>query len=106
GCNAFEKKRPTSQPMSFWTEQDILQYIVENNLEYASVYGNTVLENGKFKTTGLDRTGCMFCMFGCHLEKSPNRFQRMKETHPKQYDYCMNNLGLKDVLDYIGVDYE
>ena len=22
GCNAYESKRPTSQPMSFWTEQD------------------------------------------------------------------------------------
>lgn len=27
GCNAFEEKRPTSQPLSFWTEQDILTYI-------------------------------------------------------------------------------
>ena len=24
GCNAFNSKRPTSQPMSFWTEQDVL----------------------------------------------------------------------------------
>ena len=29
GCNAFDSKKPTSQPLSFWTEQDILQYIVE-----------------------------------------------------------------------------
>ena len=28
GCNAFESKSPTSQPLSFWTEQDILKYIV------------------------------------------------------------------------------
>lgn len=48
----------------------------------------------------------MFCMFGCHLEKEPNRFQRMKVTHPKQYEYCMNQLGLKEVLEYIGVPYE
>lgn len=27
GCNAFEKKHPSSQPLSFWTEQDILTYI-------------------------------------------------------------------------------
>ena len=27
GCNAFEGNRPTSQPMSFWTEQDVLEYI-------------------------------------------------------------------------------
>lgn len=27
GCNAFELKRPQSNPMSFWTEQDVLTYI-------------------------------------------------------------------------------
>lgn len=50
-------------------------------------------------------------MFGCHLEKEPNRFQRMKETHPKQYAYCMKSvekggLGIKEILEYIGVPYE
>lgn len=107
GCNAFDKTRPTSQPLSFWTEQDILQYIVEHNLEYASVYGEIKQdENDKYYATGCDRTGCMFCMFGCHLGQEPNRFQRMKETHPKQYEYCMNQLNLKEVLDYMGVPYE
>lgn len=53
----------------------------------------------------------MFCMFGCHLDGAPNRFQRMKETHPRQYEYCMKpveekGLGLREVLDYIGVPYE
>lgn len=27
GCNGFDMKRPISNPMSFWTEQDVLQYI-------------------------------------------------------------------------------
>lgn len=48
----------------------------------------------------------MFCLFGAHLEKEPNRFQRMKVTHPKQYAYCMDKLGLREVLEYIGVPYE
>ena len=39
GCNAFDSKRPSSKPMSFWTEQDILQYIKQNNIPIASVYG-------------------------------------------------------------------
>ena len=65
---------------------------------------------GKLTTTGVDRTGCMFCIFGVHLEKEPNRFQRMKETHSKLYEYCMKDwdeggLGLAKVLDYIGVKY-
>lgn len=121
GCNAFEKNRPTSQPMSFWTEQDVLEYIVKFNVPIPSVYGEIKQdENGKYYTTGCDRTGCMFCMFGCHLEKEPTRFQRLKETHPKQWQYCIGGgefvdgiwqpnkqgLGLGYVLDYIGVKYE
>lgn len=26
GCNAFSKKSPSSQPMSFWSENDVLEY--------------------------------------------------------------------------------
>ena len=32
GCNAFDSASPTSQPLSFWTEQDILTYIVKYDL--------------------------------------------------------------------------
>lgn len=140
GCNAFETKEPKSQPMSFWTEQDVLHYIKKFNVPYASVYGDIVptskdeqiegqltafdilgdYDGTMLKTTGANRTGCIFCMFGCHLEKEPNRFQRLKETHPKQYEYCINGgemvdgkwqpskegLGLGKVLDYINVKYK
>ena len=120
GCNAFDSSNPLSAPLSFWTEQDILEYIKKYNVPYCSVYGDIVEENGKLKTTDCDRTGCIFCMFGCHLEKAPNRFQRLKETHPRQYEYCIGGgemvdgkwqpskegLGLGYVLDYIGVKYE
>jgi len=55
---------------------------------------------------GEKRTGCMFCMFGVHLEKGENRFQKMSKTHPKQHEYCIDKLGCGKVLDYIGVKYE
>ena len=44
-------------------------------------------------------------MFALHLEKKPNRFQRMALTNPKQYDFCINKLGCGRVLDYTGVPY-
>jgi len=112
GCNAFDTKRPTSQPLSFWTEQDILEYIKKYNLPYAPVYGEIVQDNkGKWQTTKCSRTGCVFCMYGCHLEKEPNRFQNLKITHPKLWQYCMKpmsegGLGLKEVLEFIGVKIE
>lgn len=106
GCNAFNAKRPLSRPMSFWTEQDILQYIVEHNLKIASVYGEIKQkENGEYYTTGLKRTGCMFCMYGVQNE-TPNRFQIMQKTHPKQYDFCMNTLGLKNVMSYMNIPFK
>lgn len=114
GCNAFEVRRIQSKPMSFWTEQDVLQYIKENNLPIASVYGDITINNCKYCTTGCSRTGCIFCGFGAHLEKGEGRFQRLKRTHPKQYAFCMDGgehnsegiwqpnkkgLGMKYVID-------
>lgn len=104
GCNAFDSKEPKSQPLSFWTEQDILRYIVEYGLDIAPVYGEIVTtdEDGNeyapnfamcegctLKCTGADRTGCIFCGFGFHCEKGETRFQRIARTHPRQYEYCM-----------------
>lgn len=94
GCNILSKSylRAKSQPLSFWTEDDIWQYIHLYGLNYSSIYD-----------LGEKRTGCMFCMFGVHLEKGQNRFQRMKESHPKHYRYCIEKLGIGRILDIIGV---
>lgn len=141
GCNMFDSPKKLSRPLSFWTEQDVLHYIKMHNVPYCSVYGEIQVKvpedvtpgqtnlidylggyepEDVLETTGCNRTGCIFCMFGCHLEKAPNRFQRLKETHPRQYKYCIgggemvdgkwqpnkDGLGLGYVLDYIGVKYE
>lgn len=98
GCNGFDLQYPKSTPMAFWTEQDVLEYIYKNNLSIAEPYGEVIEtecqytfdgEHCKYATTGCDRTGCMFCAFGAHLEKGKTRFQRLKKTHPKQYEYCI-----------------
>ena len=124
GCNNFDSDHPISNPMSFWTEQDVLQYIKENGIEICSVYGDIVPEGGqlalcdgdcKLCTTGCKRTGCVFCGYGAHLENGEGRFQRLKRTHPKLYDYCIgggaydpedglwkpdkNGLGMAHVFD-------
>jgi 3'-phosphoadenosine 5'-phosphosulfate sulfotransferase (PAPS reductase)/FAD synthetase len=141
GCNAFSTKNPKSSPLSFWTKQDVLHYAKKYNVPYPSVYGDIVIyfndkepeeqmniidllgdyEPGdRLKTTGCNRTGCIFCMFGITQDGCPNRFQRLKQTHPRQYEYCIGGgeyvdgkwqpnkegLGLGKVLDYIGVKYD
>ena len=102
GCNAFGNKHPQSAPMSFWTEQDVLQFLKSRNIPIASVYGDIVYKGddgmlyensicgGNLCTTGCQRTGCIFCAFGAHLEKGESRFERLKRTHPKHYKYCMD----------------
>lgn len=104
GCNGFDMKSPISNPMSFWTEQDVLQYIKESGIRICPVYGE-IVENGpdgfeyeanltgepvgRLRTTGCDRTGCVYCGFGCHLTKGESRFESLKRTHPRQYEYCI-----------------
>ena len=114
GCNGFHLKIPKSTPMAFWTEQDVLQYIKQNNLPICSVYGDVVEdyeatgqiegqmsfiedEEVPLKTTGCQRTGCMLCGFGCHM-KDDNRFLLLKETHPGMY-------GLLDKVKNNGVTF-
>ena len=109
GCNAFDNtKHPISKPLSFWTEQDILQYIKLHDLPVSPIYGELIQdEQGKLKFTQLDRTGCVFCMFGLQSENEPNRFQRLKQTHPKLWDYCINGaLNMKPVLQWLKIPYE
>lgn len=146
GCNGFNMSSPVSNPMSFWTEQDVLQYIKREQDRYdreyrcqiaairhrgchggerrrirkwllneyehstrlpiATVYGEIEYVNSpeqmrfedfgimcegceELHFTGCERTGCIFCGFGCHREESPSRFERLKITHPRQYEYCI-----------------
>mgnify|MGYP003571258349 FL=1 len=101
GCNAFDGNKPQSTPLAFWTEQDVLEYIDKYGLKYATVYGDIFLnESGKYCTTGCDRTGCVYCGYGVHLEKGETRFERLKKTHPKQYDYSVGGGQWIDNPDY------
>ena len=125
GCNGFDMKSPISNPMAFWTDQDVLLYIKENNLPICSVYGDVVVdysgmgqcdnqmsladfgisdEKPLLKTTGCNRTGCVLCGFGCHLEKE-SRFELLKQTHPKFHNllYVLKNNGVTyaEAIDWV-----
>lgn len=116
GCNSFEGHRPMSKPMGFWREQDVLQYKVENNIELAGPYGEVVEvgqtpgqmcflpTGGKLRCTGEQRTGCMFCPVGCHLTGFA-KFRRLKKYNPRLYDYCMEELGEKKLIEWVEKNY-
>lgn len=127
GCNAFNLKRPTSQPLSFWTEQDILHYIKKYKVKIADEYGDIVNVDSQgmiyhdsiftdyltLTTTGDKRTGCAFCLFGITSDKE--RLLRLKERDLQKYEYIMRGgrfneigmwephqgLGYKFVIDWL-----
>jgi hypothetical protein len=102
GCNAYDARMPRSAPLSIWTEQDILRCIQENNIPIASVYGEIRTDDkGNFYTTGVRRTGCVFCCFGLQLDEGQkNRFELLSDTHPKMYRLVMDKMGLSGVLEW------
>lgn len=133
GCNAWDLKDPQSNPMSFWTENDVLEYIHKYHLPIAEPYGEVIVkgtEDGQisvqdylndyrdcqFCTTGCKRTGCCFCGFGINHDQE--RFSLLAEQEPKICDYVMrggefndnglwepsnNGLGFWFVLEWLNV---
>lgn len=95
GCNTFEANRPISTPMVFWTEENVWEYIKKFNLLYSKIYD-----------MGYQRTGCMFCLFGIQRKNSDTNILKMNKTHPQIYKYCINELGIGKVLDFMNINYE
>lgn len=115
GCNTFDKGGELSRPLSIFTEKDVWLLSEQYGFKFCEVYYDRIFNvpdgNGGFfevLVKAEQRTGCMFCLFGIHLEPKdkPNRFQRMAITHPKQYQFMINECGLGKVLDFIGVKYK
>ncbi|MDR1340110.1 MAG: phosphoadenosine phosphosulfate reductase family protein [Prevotellaceae bacterium] len=88
GCNSFNKKKSKSKPLSIWTGKDIREYIRLFDVRICPIYEDYRIE----------RTGCMFCGFGAHLEKL-SRFEYLMENHPKAYKWFLS-------LENSGVTYE
>lgn len=77
GCNQFGDVI-NSKPLSIWTEKDIWDYIELYNVEISDIYKK-----------GANRTGCVFCGFGCQF-KDDNRLDMLYNLYPKFYNMAMN----------------
>ena len=97
GCNAFDDdpKKVHSAPLSIWTGADCWGYIRKYDVPYCEIYD----------VEGIERTGCVFCGFGAHLNGS--RFRVLYERYPKLYcmamDYTNNDYTLRHALRRMGV---
>lgn len=83
-----------ANPLSFWTSEDVNQYLTEHNIHPIKI------------PTVRGGSGCVTCMFGCHLSKGKNALQELKELNPKMHSAAINDWGYKEVLDELGIPYE
>lgn len=95
GCNIFHTKTDNQcRPLSFWTEEDIYQYIEIYSIKISDLY-----------TLGYKRNGCMFCGFGVEYESrtGENRYEKLALTHPKMYKYLVDNFS--EILNNCNIRY-
>lgn len=98
GCNAFDAdpKKVHSAPLSIWTDADCWDYIRRYSVSYCPIYD----------VPGIERTGCVFCGFGAHLNGS--RFRVLYERYPKLYcmamNYTNNGYTLRHALRRMGIE--
>lgn len=117
GCNYISPTTKRSAPFAIFDRQDLLQLALDLKVPVPEIYGEIVRDpDGTLRTTKAQRTGCSMCGFGIHLEKRPHRFDRLRESNPKEWEFWMyrcvtdpetgEKYGWGRVLDYIGVGWE
>lgn len=86
GCNSYslDYKHGVSKPISLWCDDDVEQYIQDENVGLSMLY--TQYEQ--------KRTGCVNCPYGAHIVKQgevdESRFEVLKKLEPKRYEYFMH----------------
>lgn len=115
GCNSFEEGKERCRAISIFTEQDIWNYAFKYNLRHCEVYYDRTVLVEQLDGTMIKQhlvaeksTGCLYCLFGLHLEDKTenNRIQRLALSHPKRYDIVINKCGLGAVMRFCGFKYE
>lgn len=98
GCNYFGKSTIRSAPFAIFYRQDILKLALELDVPVPEIYGEIKKKpNGTLYTTKAQRTGCSMCGFGIHMEKRPHRFDMLRQSNPKEWEFwmyrCATDLG-------------
>ena len=105
GCvNYLGKGKYKGKPLGFWTENDILEYTKWKNLPLFEYYGEIVETENCFELTGMKRTGCKICLFGCQFPT--NGIHVLKELEPKAYKILLKPIsqggcGYGEVIKYL-----
>jgi 3'-phosphoadenosine 5'-phosphosulfate sulfotransferase (PAPS reductase)/FAD synthetase len=75
-------------PLRLWSDELIDKFIRKNNINICDIY--------KYERS----TGCKFCLYGIHLEKNPDRIDRLKIIEPASYTFA-KKIGLVRVRNIV-----
>lgn len=103
GC-FFERKK-TLTPIAYFTEQDVLEYILLYDVPYCKdIYGDIKSnKNGKLTTSLESHTGCKCCLFGIYKDKE--RIVRLRKKEPLFVENLFKYTQYKQLLDLLKIEY-
>lgn len=79
-----------AHPMGIWTDDDVWDYIREQNCPYSPLYDigyEQIGKDGQVEYIKIKRNGCMGC--GTDLQFKNNHLSTLRRTHPKQWKAIM-----------------
>lgn len=89
GCIRIHTSHIKCTPIGFWTTQDIMECVYRFNIPIPKIYGEVIkLEDGTYRFSGEQRTGCECCGFGMIFDTE--RFERLKARKPNLYNEMMS----------------
>lgn len=106
GCNAkMANGGYVSKPFGAMTKDGILFALDFRGTPICSDYGGIVKdEDGHYRCTKAQRTGCSLCGFGCQYDTE--RFVRLQETEPAKIRFAFKpksegGAGYKEAIEYM-----
>lgn len=93
-----------SKPFGAMTTDGILFGLQYRGTPICKDYGSIVFEDGHYRCTKCNRTGCALCGFGCQYD--PERFVRLQETEPAKVRFAFKPVseggaGYKEAIEYM-----
>ena len=104
GCVFLKDGMYKAKPMGFWLQKDVLKYIYTYKLPIFKYYGEVIKEGEEFRLTGMQRTGCKMCLFGCQYKE--NGIHQLKELEPNVARIMLRPIeekgfGYREVINYL-----
>lgn len=94
--SSYHGKLWVANPLAFWTDEDVARYLDENTIRPIPI------------PTVRGGSGCVTCMFGCHIaarEGRPNALQELATLNPKMHAAALDEWGYREPLDLLGIPY-